>query len=394
MTPRLALAAALAAAVLGSQAVWAATLSERIFRSLTEIHELREADKNDAALAKTNSLLNRSMSDYERAQTLLLKADLLMLMERYENAVQPLEEALKTGAVPKGRVPQIRSSLGQLYAQIGRYRDAIRLLEEWLRDEAKPPANVYFMLAMAYLETKQIKPARRNVDLARQATRKMTESQYRFAGNIYLQQSDWRALQQLLEEAIRTYPKQAAFWKQLAQVYMERRQDAKALNVLRLAYANRMLTRSEELVQLAQLMRLQDVPWLAGQVLEQGLERKQVKPTDRNWKLLGNAWTAAREYRKAYPALRKAAEMTRKSSDWLQLTRLYAQNAEWKDCAASARSGLQTGPKDPGPFHLLHGICTYEQDDRDGALQSFAKAKQSKSSAAEANGWTQFIESL
>ncbi len=394
MTLRPALAAVLATAMLGSQTAWASTISERIFRSLSEIHELREANKNDEALAKTDRLLDRSMSDHERAQTLLLKADLLMLMERYEDCVQPLEAALQTGAVPKARVPQIRSTLGQLYAQVGRYRDAIRLLEEWLREEEKPPANAYFMLAMAYLETKQLRKARHNVDLARKAIDKMTESQYRFTGNIYLQQSDWRALQQLLEEAIRTYPKQAMFWKQLAQVHMERRQEAKALRVLRLAYASRMLTKSSELVQLAQLMRLQEVPWLAGQVLEQGFERKQVEPTARNWKLLGNAWTAAREYRKAYPALRKAAEMTRKSSDWLQLTRLYAQNAEWKDCAASAQSGLRTRPKDPGPFHLLRGICTYEQDDRDGALQSFAKAKKSKSSAAEANGWTQFIESL
>ena len=394
MTRRTALAAVLAAAMLGSQAVGAATLSERVFRSLSEIHELREAQKLGEALSMTDRLLSRSMSDHERAQTLLLKADLLMLMERYEDTVQPLEKALQTGAVPKARVPHIRSTLGQLYAQIGRYRDAIKLLEEWLREEEKPPANVYFMLAMAYLETKQLKPARRNVDLARKAADKMTESQYRFAGSIYLQQSDWRALQQLLEEAIRMYPKQATFWKQLAQVYMERRQEAKALTVLRLAYAGRMLTKSSELVQLAQLMRLQEVPWLAGQVLEHGFERKQIEPTARNWKLLGNAWMAAREYRKAYPALRKAAEMTRKSSDWLQLARLYVQNAEWEGCTASAQSGLQTGPKDPGPFHLLRGICAYEQDDRDGALQSFAKAKKSKSSAAEANGWTQFIESL
>ncbi len=370
------------------------TLSERVFRSLTEIHELREANQNEKALSKTDQLLSRSLSDHERAQTLLMKSDLLLLLERYREAIDPLEAVLSNPEIPKARISYVRYTLGQLYSQIGKYQDSIRHLEAWVQEAEQPTANAFFMLAVAYLELKQLRQARRHADTARRVAETLSEGQYQFLGSIYLQDKDWKALQQLLEEAIFAFPKQTLFWKQLAQVHMQRNREAEALIVLRLAYSKNLLTRGEDLVQLAQLMRLQEVPWLAAQVLEQGLNDKRIKSTSRHWQLLGDAWMAAREYKKAYPALRKTANMTQKSSDWLKLTRLYAQNAEWKGCADSASMGLRTNPKDPGPFHLLNGICTYEQDNHKDALIAFAEARKIKSTAAQAKSWTQFIEDL
>lgn len=394
MSARLAAAAVLAAAVLAAPMLPAATLSEKVFRRLSEIYELREADKTGEALRQTESLLNRKLSKHERAQVLLLKADLLLGQDRYKDAIAPMESALATGAVPEQRLDQIRYNLGQLYSQIGRYRDAIKVLEAWIRDTKNVPANAYFVLAACHLETNALKAARRWADRGRAESKKLSYSQYQFIASIYAQQSDWTALQKLLEEAIEGFPDKVEFWRQLAQVHMERNREPKALAVMRVAYANGMLTRGDDLVRLAQLMRLQNAPWLAATVMEDGLRRKVIEPNSRNWLLLGNSWMAAREYERAYPPLTRAAEMTRKPRDWLRLTRLYAQNAGWGGCLESADAGLRAGPEDPGPFHLLHGICAYEEGNFKDALEAFARAKRSKKSAAEARGWIQFIENL
>ncbi len=394
MKSRLALAAVLAAAVLASPPLPAATLSEKVFRVLAEIYELREADKNDEALRRTESLLNRKLSEHERAQTLLLKSDLLLTLERYRDAIAPMESALETGAVPEQRIDQIRYNLGQLYSQVGRYRDAIRVLERWIREAKSVPSNAYFVLAACHLELQALKPARRWADEGRAESDRLSYTQYQFIASIYVQQSDWTALQKLLEEAVEAFPDKVEFWRQLAQVHMERNREAQALAVMRVAYANGLLKRGDDLVRLAQLMRLRNAPWLAANVLEDGMRRKLIKPTSRNWLLLGNSWMAAREYDRAYPPLEKAAELTQKPRDWLRLARLYAQNAGWSGCIKSADAGLRTGPSDPGPFQLLRGICAYEEGDFEKALDAFAKAGKSKKSAAEARGWAQFIENL
>lgn len=386
-------AACLAAAVL-SGPLLAATLSEKVFRKLTEIYELREADQNSEALRETDSLLGRRLSDHERAQILLLKADLLLGMERYPDAVAPMEAALATGAVPETRLDQIRYNLGQLYSQIGRYREAIRILETWIREAQSVPSNAYFVLAACHLELNGLQQARRYADLGRAESDLLSYSQYQFIASIYAQQSDWPALQKLLEEALQAHPDKTEFWRQLAQVHMERDREPQALAVMRVAHAKGLLERGDDLVRMAQLMRLQNAPWLAANVMEDGLQRKVIEPTSRNWLLLGNSWMAAREYERAYPPLTRAAEMTKKPRDWLRLARLYAQNAGWDGCLKSADAGLLASPDDSGPFQLLRGICFYEEGDFEDALEAFAKARKSRTSAAEAKGWIQFIESL
>ena len=195
MSFRLALVAVLAATVLASPPLPAATLSEKVFRMLTDIYELREADKNAEALRRTEGLLNRKLSDHERAQVLLLKSDLLLTLERYREAIQPMEAALATGAVPEQRLDQIRYNLGQLYSQIGRYRDAIRVLESWIREAASIPTNAYFVLAACHLELNALRQARRWADKGRDESDKLTYTQYQFIASIYVQQSDWTALQ-------------------------------------------------------------------------------------------------------------------------------------------------------------------------------------------------------
>lgn len=394
MIARLAAVAVLAAAVLAAPPLSAATLSEKVFRKLTDIYELREADKNAEALRETESLLRRKLSEHEQAQVLLLKADLLLGEERYRDAIAPMESALATGAVPEKRIDQIRYNLGQLYSQVGRYRDAIRVLESWIRSAKSVPSNAYFVLAACHLEVNALRAARNWADKGRAKADKLSYSQYQFLASIYVQQSDWTVLQKLLEEAIQKFPDKVEFWRQLAQVHMERNRESQALSVMRVAYSNGLLKRGEDLVRLAQLMRLQNAPWLAANVMEDGLRRKVIDPTSRNWLLLGNSWMAAREYERAYPPLTKAAEMTKKPRDWLRLARLYAQNAGWSGCLKSADAGLRSGPEDPGPFQLLRGICSYEEGDFKNALEAFAKARKSKKSAAEAKGWMQFIENL
>lgn len=394
MNRRLALLAMLAAAVLAGPPLPAATLSEKVFRVLTEIYELREADKTDEALRKAESLLNRRLSDHERAQTLLLKTDLLLGLERYREAIVPMEAALATGAVPEQRIDQIRYNLGQLYSQVGRYREAIRVLESWIREAKSVPANAYFVLAACHLELNALKAARRWADKGRAESDTLSYSQYQFIASIYVQQSDWTALQTLLEEAIQAFPDKVEFWRQLAQVHLERDREAQALSVMRVAYANGLLQRGEDLVRLAQLMRLRNAPWLAANVMEDGLRRKRIEPSSRNWLLLGNAWMAAREYDRAYPPLEKAAQLTGQPRDWLRLARLYAQNAGWSGCIESTDAGLRTDPPNPGPFQLLRGICAYEEGDFEAALDAFAKARRSRESEAEARGWIQFIENL
>ena len=370
------------------------TLSPRVFRALSAIYELRDEGQAGEALRDTQELLeSRRLSAYERAQTQLLLVDLLLGEERYEDAIKPLRAALDGDGLPEARRAQTRYTLGQLYNQVGKHREALRTLEAWLKEADEVPPRAYFTLAVTCLELERVKDARRYADQARKAAGdKLSRAQYQFLAALYFQQADWRALSPLLVEAIGRFPSELRFWKQLTQTHLERRRETEALAVLRMAYAQRLLERGEDLVQMAQLLRMQGAPWEAAQVLEDGLRRKRIKADARHRLMLGEAWMAAREYERAYPVLRQVAEETRQASDWLRLTRLYAQNAVWSKCRESARAGLRARPEDPGPMQMLAGICAYEDGAGDDARSAFLAAQESRGTRSQAAGWLQLLE--
>ncbi len=370
------------------------TLSPRVFRALSAIYELRDAGDAAAALRDTEELLeSRRLSAYERAQTQLLLVDLLLGEERYEAAIRPLQAALAGDGLPESRRAQTRYTLGQLYNQVGKHREALRTLEAWLKEADEVPPRAYFTLAVTCLELERVKDARRYADQARGAAGdQLSRAQYQFLAALYFQQADWRALSPLLVEAIGRFPDELRFWKQLTQTHLERRREGAALAVLRMARARQLLKRGEDLVQMAQLLRMRGAPWEAAQVLQRGLEQKRIKADARHRLMLGEAWMAAREYERAYPVLRQVAEETRLASDWLRLTRLYAQNAKWGPCRESARAGLRAGPEDPGPTQMLAGICAYEDGAGADARSAFLAAQESRSTRSQAAGWLQLLE--
>ena len=370
------------------------TLSPRVFRALSAIYELRDAGDAAAALRDTEELLeSRRRSAYGRAQTQLLLVDLLLGEERYQAAIRPLQAALAGDGLPESRRAQTRYTLGQLYNQVGKHREALRTLEAWLKEADEVPPRAYFTLAVTCLELERVKDARRYADQARGAAGdQLSRAQYQFLAALYFQQADWRALSPLLVEAIGRFPDELRFWKQLTQTHLERRREGAALAVLRMARARQLLKRGEDLVQMAQLLRMQGAPWEAAQVLQRGLEQKRIKADARHRLMLGEAWMAAREYERAYPVLRQVAEETRLASDWLRLTRLYAQNAKWGPCRESARAGLRAGPEDPGPTQMLAGICAYEDGAGADARSAFLAAQESRSTRSQAAGWLQLLE--
>ena len=394
MRARTTLPLCLALALAVAQLALADTLSQRIYRKLTAIHELRDEGEERQALADARDLLDSArLSDFERATTRLLLADLLLAEERYRDAVSVLEAVLREPGLPDARRPQTRFTLGQLYQQVDRPREALALLEDWLRTADQAPARVYFMLAVLQLELERPDEAYRYAEQGRAAAAgDLTRAQFHFLSSVYFQKPDWEGLQSLLVEAVEKFPGEARFWTQLVQVHLEHDRNASALAVLRLADAQGVLTRGDDLVRMAQLMRLQDAPWLAAQVLERGLRAGCIKQSARHRLMLGEAWTAAREYARAYPVLRRVAEETGRDTDWLRLARLYAQNAQWADCRESAQAGLRSDPEGPGALHILVGVCAYETDDAAAARTAFASAAEDRGSRKEARAWLSILE--
>ena len=162
----------------------------------------------------------------------------------------------------------------------------------------------------------------------------------------------------MLETLVGLHPRKA-YWLQLSAVYAETGNYEKALATMVLAYEQGLLTEERELTHLAQLYLYNRIPYQATRVLERGIADGQIRGTVDSWRLLADAWLAARERAKAEKPLEQAASRAPNGDLYLRLARVQIENDEWTAARKSLTRAIEKGGlADPGNAHLLLGIAS------------------------------------
>jgi tetratricopeptide (TPR) repeat protein len=198
----------------------------------------------------------------------------------------------------------------------------------------------------------------------------------------------------VLEEMVRRFPHQEKYWKQLSTIYLELKQDGKALSALELAHAQGFLRTENELVQLANMYMYQGIPHEAAEVLQSGLDKGIIAPTRKHWEALGNAYMEARENDKAIPALQKAADASDGGDIDLRVAYLYLEKEQWDKAADALSNAIRKGDlSDPGMAYLLLGMASYERKQYEDALKHFGQAQNFDKRKDQAAQWINHIQS-
>ena len=159
------------------------------------------------------------------------------------------------------------------------------------------------------------------------------------------------------------------------------------------AFTQGMLEKESEFVTMAQLYMQREVPYKAAKLLEEKMDAGIVKESEKNYRLLSQAWTLSMEDTKAIPALQKAASLSNDGELDVRLGNAYLNVAEYEDCAKAVRNGIRKGGlKNPDNAQISLGMCLYNMRQYNDAKSSFRSAAKVQKSARIANQWIRVIE--
>ncbi len=102
----------------------------------------------------------------------------------------------------------------------------------------------------------------------------------------------------------------AEYWLQLGVMYGEINQEDKQLAVMEAAWQAGYITKSADVLTLAQLCRFYDVPFKAAKLLQKAIDNGVVTAQVKHLALLAQAYIAAKDDEKAIPVLIKAASIS------------------------------------------------------------------------------------
>ena len=338
----------------------------------------------------------------------------------YPKAMDAYSRLINEPEVTIGLRVQALLSLAQLNLIQENYAKGIELILQWMSEVETVTAQSYSLLGQAYYQTGNFKKALSSMEtavtMAEEEGYKPRENWYVImAASIGEMKEEIGEKESLLRQIdiyeilVNLFPKKQYFI-QLGGGYGQLGRERDYMITLKAAYQKDFLNRESEYLALTQLLLLNQNPYWAAEVFENGQKKMitivdekteeekivpVVKDTEKNLKLLADAWRMAQEIDRAIPILEKAAKMSKDGESYVLLGNLYLSEDRLEEAAGAINKGLEKGKiKKLSPVYLTLGQVYFELQEFDNAKKNFRIAARDKDKKIkqQANNWIKYTE--
>ena len=369
-------------------------MSEPVYKRLSAIHELMGEDQNAEALQRATALLdNARMNAYERALVLQAVGFIHANENRIDKAIGFFEKSLAENALPTEAQQGMLYSLASLYAAEGKFRKAIETAREWFKYEAEPKADAYMLIGSSFAQLEDYKNAEPYVVRAIAKSDKPSEPWYQLLLAIFFETKQIPKAVPLLQEMIQLWPDKRRYWETLSGAHMELNEDREALSTMMVAYHKGLITEEDKILNLVRLNMFLDIPFTAGQILDEALAEGAVARNKLHLEMLEQAWTAAQEYDRALEVMTELGELTGDPAYAINQAKVYNELTRWQDVIEAANRAIEQGYDDKSEAYLLIGTAYSELGRYKDSLAAFKQAEDSGDAdqRRDARAWIGFV---
>jgi tetratricopeptide (TPR) repeat protein len=364
-----------------------------------EAIELKDYATADVQLRE--ALADEKTNEYEKASVWMTYAYLYAEQENYNGAITAFQNAIGLSnpdegiGLPSGQVLSTKYNLGQLYMVVERYQDAINMLEEWRQEVETVNSAALVLLANAYFQIEQYRTAIPLVIEAIDLEPEPREQWYQLLLAAYLELEDYPSGADLLEIMVDFFPTKKTYFLQLAALYGELGKDQESFAVLVMADKQGFLTEESELVRMARMYMFQETPIKAAEIMTRGFDSGVIERNPENLEILANAYFNSREFSKAIPPLKEAAERSDEGKLSYRLGQAYLQDEKWSDAEKALATSLDKkgmSKDDEGMVWMLIGITQLERERFTAARRSMVRSANFKNTKSDAEKWIRFLD--
>lgn len=211
---------------------------------------------------------------------------------------------------------------------------------------------------------------------------------YDFLIYLYEQTGNLEKKAVLLEQLLMKNPTELRLWEQIRGDYFRADNERKAFEVHKAMYLGGLVTSESDIMRVVNFYNQFNAPYQAAQILEKEMNAGRVAKNYEQLERLATLYQVAREFKKAIPVIREAADMSGNGQMYERLGRSYSELKQWEEVeTALDRALAKGGLKDSGLTWVLIGQSRYERNDRSGAREAFRTANN-----RAGRGWINFMD--
>ena len=357
--------------------------------------ELIQNDNAAAALQQLNQLRNMELNCYERGAMLRLSAAVKIDQGDTPGAIRDLEEAINVGAITGDQVGQTYYNIAQLHLQSENIQQAKNYMDRWLATGARPTRDQNWQLAVIHQQLDDFTGALPYAERVLAADGDDASRQViDFLIFLYDRTGDRAKKAELLQRLLRSDPNDRMVWDAIAGDYFQGNQERRAFEVYKAMYLAGLLSEEQEIMRVVNFYNQFNVPFEAARILEMEMNRGRVSKTFERLELLATLYQVAREFDRALPVIREAAQMSPDGKMFERLGRSLFELGEYADAIDAYQSAIDRGNlSEPGYARVMIGQALYELDRKDEARDFFNEATRFSDGRQGARGWISFLDS-
>ena len=395
----------------------------QVYEALEVVDDKGEPDPDMETVLSILNELRRDMANlksYDRSVMWNAWAFVYFSDGKYDQAMDAYYNLINEPEVTIGLRVGALLSLGQLHLVQENYKEGIELILQWMNEVEKVTAQSYSLLGQAYYQTgdfrKSLSSMETAVTMAEEEGYKPRENWYVIMaaciGELKKEIGEKESLLRqidIYEILVNLYPKKQYFI-QLGGSYGQLGREKDYMITLKAAHQKDFLNKESEYLALTQLLLLNQNPYWAAQVFVSGQKKMitivdekteeekvvpVIKDTEKNLKLLADAWRMAQEIDKAIPVLEKAANMSKDGESFVLLGNLYLSEDKVEKAVEAINKGLDKGEiKKLSQVYLTLGQAYFELQKFDEAKKNFRIAARDKDKKIkqQANNWIKYTE--
>tara|TARA_B100000945_G_scaffold271392_1_gene233301 strand:+ start:3034 stop:4455 length:1422 start_codon:yes stop_codon:yes gene_type:complete len=395
----------------------------KVYEALEVVDDKGEPDPDMETVLSILTELKRDMANlksYDRSVMWNAWAFVYFNDGKYDQAMDAYYNLINEPEVTIGLRVGALLSLAQLHLVQENYKEGIELILQWMNEVEKVTAQSYSLLGQAYYQTgdfrKSLSSMETAVTMAEEEGYKPRENWYVImAASIGELKKEIGEKESLLRQIdiyeilVNLYPKKQYFI-QLGGSYGQLGREKDYMITLKAAHQKDFLNKESEYLALTQLLLLNQNPYWAAQVFVSGQKKMitivdekteeekivpVVKDTEKNLKLLADAWRMAQEIDKAIPVLEKAANMSKDGESFVLLGNLYLSEDKVEKAVEAINKGLEKGKiKKLSQVYLTLGQAYFELEKFEDAKKNFRIAARDKDKKIkqQANNWIKYTE--
>lgn len=371
-------------------------MSERVFKVLNEVQLLLDADDYAGAREPLLELLERRLSDYERAHSLNMIGYTWYQQDDIGRALEYYERAYALEDLPMSMNVTLLTTLGQINLVREDYVAAEGYLRKLLEIPEQLKASNRVLLAAALMGQKRfadaLEPLQAAIDSELESGELPRENWLSMKGSIFYELNDYEAMRDVMQQLTEWYPREQ-YLMNLAALHGQLGDQEEQLALVESMLDDQRLQRESHLRMVVNLFMGEDLPYKAATVLERELGAGRVEADVNNLELLSQAWLMAAEPDRAKAPLERAAKLSESGALYLRLARLHMDAYEWSQADSAARRALSKGGlRREGDAWLMRGMAAARQKKYRDAREHFIKAAQYKPTEKYATQWLGYVE--